>query len=171
MSKIIIYSDGACKDNQFPDKARGGYGALITYGGGQKELLCGEIPSSNNRMELNAIIQPLKLIKGKQEIDIYTDSKYVQKGMNEWRFNWIKRNWIKADGEPVKNVELWKELLALNGTHKINFFWVKGHADNPGNERADQLANEGVIYAMKCKDEGIQPKIIFRDAISIINLT
>lgn len=82
MNKIIIYSDGSCKDNQFKDIARGGYGALITYGGRQKELLCGEIPSSNNRMELNAIIQPLKLLKGKQEVDIYTDSKYVQKGMN-----------------------------------------------------------------------------------------
>ena len=110
MNKIIMYCDGACKDNQNYEISRGGFGALISYGDIQKELLGGEAPTTNNRMELNAIIQPLKLLKKPQEVIIFTDSMYVKKGMLEWRFNWVKRNWIKSDGEPVKNSELWKDI-------------------------------------------------------------
>lgn len=170
MNKITIYCDGACKDNQFPEKSRGGYGALISYGNIQKELLCGEIPTTNNRMELNALIQPLKLLKSPQSVVVYTDSKYMKNGMLEWKFGWVKNNWLKANGEPVKNQELWKELLKLCEIHSVDFKWVKGHNGDPGNERADDLANEGVLYAMDCKKKGVIPKIIFRDAENKVNL-
>ena len=170
MNKIIMYCDGVCKDNQNYEISRGGFGALISYGDIQKELLGGEAPTTNNRMELNAIIQPLKLLKKPQEVIIFTDSMYVKKGMLEWRFNWVKRNWIKSDGEPVKNSELWKELLKLCEIHKVDFKWVKGHNGDPGNEKADDLANEGCIYAVDCKKKGIAPKIIFRDAAVKVNL-
>lgn len=161
---IIIYCDGACKDNQHAEISRGGFGALIDYKGKQKELLGGEVPTTNNRMELNAIIQPLKLLKSKQNVRVFTDSMYVKKGITEWKFGWIKRNWKTSDNKPVKNQELWKEFLALCDIHNVEFRWVKGHNGDPGNERADDLANEGCIYAVKCKEQGIQPKVIFREA-------
>ena len=139
---IEIYADGACKGNPGP----GGWGAWLAYNGHEKEIFGGELLTTNNRMELMAVIRALEALKRPSQVKIYTDSVYVQKGISEWIHSWKKRDWRTSDKKPVKNAELWRELDSLAQRHKIEWIWVKGHAGNIGNERADVLANKGVAY-------------------------
>ena len=137
---IEIYTDGACKGNP----GVGGWGAWLRYGDHEKELFGGEAHTTNNRMELLAVIRALESIKRPVPLVIHTDSQYVQKGITEWMSNWKRRGWRTADKKPVKNVDLWQQLDELAQRHEIEWRWVKGHSGNAGNERADQLANKGV---------------------------
>lgn len=138
-SRVVVYTDGACKGNPGP----GGWGAWLSSGGHEKELCGGEALTTNNRMELTAVIQALTTLKRHCDVVIYTDSEYVRKGITEWMSNWKRRGWKTADGKPVKNVELWQQLDAAAAAHRVEWRWVKGHAGDPGNERADALANKG----------------------------
>lgn len=141
MSNLVeIYADGACKGNPGP----GGWGAWLTCEGKEKTLSGGESLTTNNRMEMTAVIRALEALKKPSTVKIYTDSSYVQKGISEWIIGWKARNWRTADKKPVKNEDLWKTLDSLAKQHEIEWIWVKGHAGNVGNERADALANEGV---------------------------
>jgi ribonuclease HI len=144
-STITIYTDGACKGNPGP----GGWGAWMQYGEHEKELWGGEKQTTNNRMELTAVIQALSSLKRRCHVILYTDSEYVRNGITTWIHGWKKRGWLTADKKPVKNVELWQELEAQSLKHHIDWRWVKGHAGDPGNERADMLANRGVESALK----------------------
>ena len=137
---VEIYADGACKGNPGP----GGWGAWLQYDGKEKSMHGGEAITTNNRMELTAVIRALEVLKRPCSVKIYTDSVYVQKGMTEWIISWKLRNWRTADKKPVKNDDLWKLLDVQASQHKIEWIWVKGHAGNMGNEKADALANEGV---------------------------
>tara|TARA_X000000950_G_C13768530_1_gene599927 strand:+ start:557 stop:988 length:432 start_codon:yes stop_codon:yes gene_type:complete len=140
MKTVIIYTDGACRGNP----GQGGWGALIKYGDSVKEIYGADVLTTNNKMELTAAIKALKEIKEPSEIIIYTDSKYVLQGIEEWIHNWKKRGWLGANKKPVKNKELWKELDELRDKHTIKWNWVKGHSGDPGNETADMLANRGI---------------------------
>lgn len=140
MDKVEIFTDGACKGNPGP----GGWGALLVAGGHKKEMFGGELNTTNNRMELKAVIEALMALKRPCEVIVHTDSQYVQKGISEWIHGWKARGWKTAAKEPVKNVDLWQELDAAQGKHQIQWRWVKGHAGHEGNERADALANMGV---------------------------
>jgi ribonuclease HI len=142
MSGVVIYTDGACKGNPGP----GGWGALLQAGGTEKELLGGEPLTTNNRMELMAVIQALTALKRPCEVNLYLDSEYVRKGITEWIHGWKAKGWRTASKQPVKNVELWQQLdvLVHQAGHRISWHWVKGHAGDIGNERADALANRGV---------------------------
>jgi len=140
MSEVTIYTDGACKGNPGP----GGWGAWMRWGEHEKELWGGEPQTTNNRMELTAVIQALTLLKRRCTVDIYTDSEYVRNGITSWIHGWKRRGWRTADNKPVKNVELWQQLDSLVVQHDVAWHWVKGHAGDPGNERADALANRGV---------------------------
>ena len=137
---VEIYADGACKGNPGP----GGWGAWLHYDGKHKSLYGGEALTTNNRMELTAVIRALEALKRPCNVKIYTDSVYVQKGISEWIIGWKARNWRTADKKPVKNDDLWKALDMLASQHNIEWIWVKGHAGNMGNEHADALANQGV---------------------------
>jgi ribonuclease HI len=137
---VCIYTDGACKGNPGP----GGWGAIVQMDGVEKELFGGERQTTNNRMELTAVIRALETLMPPREVAVYTDSQYVQKGISEWLRDWKRRGWRTADKKPVKNVDLWQELDRLAGAHSIAWHWVKGHAGHPENERADALANRGV---------------------------
>ena len=137
---VRVYSDGACKGNPGP----GGWGALLKTGGTEKELFGGEPQTTNNRMELTAVIRALEALTRPCEVEVYTDSQYVQKGISEWLPDWKRRGWRTADKKPVKNEDLWRELERLAGAHRISWHWIKGHAGHPENERADALANRGV---------------------------
>ena len=137
---VCIYSDGACKGNPGP----GGWGAIVQMDGVEKELFGGERQTTNNRMELTAVIRALEALKSPREVAVYTDSQYVQKGIGEWLHDWKRRGWRTADKKPVKNVDLWRELDRLAGLHRVTWHWVRGHAGHPENERADALANRGV---------------------------
>jgi ribonuclease HI len=137
---VEIYADGACKGNPGP----GGWGAWLHYDGKEKSMHGGEQLTTNNRMELTGVIRALEVLKRPCYVRIYTDSVYVQKGMTEWITGWKARNWRTADKKPVKNDDLWKALDLLASQHEIEWIWVKGHAGNVGNEKADLLANEGV---------------------------
>ncbi len=141
---VVIYADGACNGNPGP----GGWGAWISMGGHSKELCGGEPVTTNNRMELMAVIRALQALKRACNVKVYTDSVYVQKGMTEWIEGWKKRGWRTADKKPVKNDDLWQELDAIAQQHQIEWLWVKGHAGDAGNERADALANQGVAQVM-----------------------
>lgn len=141
---VVIYADGACKGNPGP----GGWGAWISMGGHSKELCGGEPVTTNNRMELTAVIRALQALKRACDVKVYTDSVYVQKGMTEWLKSWKARGWRTADKKPVKNDDLWLELDAIAQQHNIEWLWVKGHAGDAGNERADALANQGVAQVM-----------------------
>ena len=143
--EVLIYTDGACKGNPGP----GGWGAWLRSGTHEKELFGGEMGTTNNRMELTAVIEALASLKRSCKIVLYTDSEYVRKGMTEWVQGWQRRGWKTADGKPVKNVELWQRLDALRKLHEVDWRWVKGHAGDPGNERADALANKGVAEASR----------------------
>ena len=140
MKTVIIYTDGACRGNTGP----GGWGVLIEYGELSKQLYGGDVSTTNNKMELTAAIMALKEIKEPCEIILYTDSKYVLQGIEEWIHNWKKRGWRGANKKPVKNIDLWKELDELRDKHNIKWNWVKGHSGDPGNETADMLANRGI---------------------------
>ena len=140
MKTVIIYTDGACRGNPGP----GGWGVLIEYGESSKQLYGGDNSTTNNKMDLTAAIMALKEIKEPCEIILYTDSKYVLQGIEDWIHNWKKRGWRSANKKPVKNIELWKELDELRDEHNIKWNWVKGHSGDPGNETADMLANRGI---------------------------
>jgi ribonuclease HI len=137
---VEIYTDGACKGNPGP----GGWGALLRCNGHEKELFGGERDTTNNRMELTAVISGLVALSRPCQVIVYTDSQYVKKGITEWIHNWKKRGWKTATKEPVKNADLWQALDASCGRHEIEWRWVKGHAGHEFNERADSLANRGV---------------------------
>ena len=136
---VQIYADGACKGNPGP----GGWGAILMEGGNEKELFGGESRTTNNRMELTAVIRALEALEHSSTVEVYTDSQYVQKGISEWLPAWKRRGWRTADKKPVKNVDLWQELERVAGKHRVTWHWVKGHAGHPENERADELANRG----------------------------
>ena len=137
---VEIYADGACKGNPGP----GGWGVLLRTGGAEKELYGGEAATTNNRMELTAVIRALESLKRPCKVRLYTDSQYVQKGITSWIHDWKRRAWRTADKKPVKNVDLWQRLEALAKEHDVEWHWVRGHAGHPENERADALANRAI---------------------------
>jgi len=136
---VEIFTDGACKGNPGP----GGWGVLMRFGAHVRELHGGEPNTTNNRMELTAVIEGLSALSRRCHVKLYTDSQYVQKGISVWIHDWKRRGWRTADKKPVKNIDLWKRLDALTAEHQIEWHWVKGHAGHPENERADELANLG----------------------------
>lgn len=140
MKQVSIYTDGACSGNPGP----GGWGALLIYGEQAKELSGGEAETTNNRMEMMAVIMGLKHLKEPCEVTIYTDSKYVLQGMTEWIKGWKAKGWKTADKKPVKNVDLWQELEKQTAAHRVRWQWVKGHAGHAENERADALARAAI---------------------------
>ncbi len=140
MTSVTIYTDGACKGNPGP----GGWGAWLASEGHEKELCGGAAVTTNNRMELTAVIEALASLKRPCVVTLYTDSQYVRKGITEWMGGWKARGWRTADGKPVKNLDLWQKLEQAAALHEVDWRWVKGHAGDPGNERADALANRGV---------------------------
>lgn len=140
MKEVLIWTDGACKGNP----GAGGWGALLKYGRHTKEIYGGEPETTNNRMEIMAVIQALQLLKEPCLVHIYTDSQYVQKAMTEWLPGWKAKGWRNASKKTVKNADLWQQLDALCQQHQLQWHWVRGHAGDHGNERADALANLGV---------------------------
>jgi ribonuclease HI len=140
MNSVEIFTDGACRGNPGP----GGWGVLMRYAGKEKSLWGGESDTTNNRMELNAVIEGLAALKRPCQVTLTSDSTYVLKGIQEWMPNWRKRGWKTASKQPVKNVDLWQKLDAVIGEHKIDWQWVKGHSGHRENEIADQLANRGI---------------------------
>lgn len=138
--KVVIYTDGACSGNPGP----GGWGALLTYNDITKELCGGEKDTTNNRMELMAVIESLNSLKESCEVELFTDSKYVLDGLTKWIHNWKAKGWKTANKKPVKNVDLWKSLDTACQRHEIDWNWVKGHTGNVGNEKADELARQGI---------------------------
>ncbi len=137
---VVIHTDGACKGNPGP----GGWGALLEYGGVEKELFGGAPETTNNRMELTAVIEALRALKRGCDVRIVTDSQYVQKGVESWMSNWKRKNWKTSAGKPVANRDLWEALDQELQSHRVAWEWVRGHDGHPGNERADELANRGV---------------------------
>ena len=140
MKTVVIHTDGACKGNPGP----GGWGALLEYDGRRKEIFGGEPQTTNNRMELVAVIRALEALTRAADVEIYTDSQYVKNGIETWIHGWKRNGWKTSDRKDVKNADLWRELDLLAARHNIRWHWVRGHNDNPGNERADELANLGV---------------------------
>ncbi|WP_424947670.1 ribonuclease HI [Candidatus Spongiihabitans sp.] len=138
--QVVIYTDGACRGNPGP----GGWGALLIFGEHEKELSGGERETTNNRMELRATIEALSALTKTCDIELYTDSTYVKNGIQVWLGKWKTNNWKTAKKKPVKNRALWEELDDLSSRHRVSWHWVKGHAGDPGNERADALANRGI---------------------------
>ncbi len=140
MKKIEIYTDGACRGNPGP----GGWGALLRFDEHEQELYGFEVETTNNRMELIAAIKALQALTTMCEVDLWTDSQYVQKGMTEWLENWKARNWQTSQRKPVKNADLWQQLDHEVKRHRVQWHWVRGHAGHVENERADQLANRAI---------------------------
>ncbi len=141
MEKVVIYTDGACSGNPGP----GGWGAVLIYKENKKEISGGMEETTNNVMELTAVVQALKLLKFPCEVDLYSDSAYVVNAFQkEWIYNWVKNNWKTAGKDPVKNKEIWQELYNLTKVHKVNFIKVKGHSDNELNNRCDELARNAI---------------------------
>ena len=140
-----MYTDGACRGNPGP----GGWGVYLSYQGSKKTLKGFEPETTNNRMELMAAIKGLSALKKACKIELYTDSKYVMQGINDWIVNWKKNNWKTAARKPVKNVDLWQKLDAETNQHSIDWHWVKGHSGDEGNEKADQLANQAIDEALE----------------------
>jgi ribonuclease HI len=140
MSNVVMYTDGACSGNPGP----GGWGAVLISGKHRKEMSGGERETTNNRMEMMAVIRGAEALKHGCAVDIHTDSTYVMKGMTEWVEGWKERGWRTASKQPVKNVDLWQRLEKVLDRHEVNWFWVKGHSGVPGNERADELARGGI---------------------------
>lgn len=150
IDSVTIYTDGACKGNP----GRGGWGALLQYGESEKEIFGGEAKTTNNRMELTAVIRALEALKCPSVVQLYTDSQYVRQGITTWIKQWKKNGWRTAGRQPVKNQDLWQTLDQLSGVHQIEWHWVKGHAGHSGNERADRLANKGADSSrMKVRDQ------------------
>ncbi len=139
-SAVTIYTDGGCKGNPGP----GGWGALLIYKGREREIYGGEPLTTNNRMELMAAISALETLKRGCPVDLYTDSQYVRNGITEWIAGWKARRWKTAQNTPVKNADLWQRLDLARQRHQVTWHWVRGHAGNPGNERADRLAQKGI---------------------------
>lgn len=145
MSETVeIYTDGACKGNPGP----GGWGALLVYDGRTRTLHGGEPYTTNNRMELIAVIRALEALKRPCTVRLHTDSQYVQQGISAWIHNWKKRGWRTVDNKPVKNEDLWRRLDELASRHTVHWVWVRGHAGHDGNEQADALANRGVVEVL-----------------------
>ncbi|WP_028536978.1 ribonuclease HI [Paludibacterium yongneupense] len=145
MTQVVeMYTDGACKGNPGP----GGWGALLRCNGSEKEMFGGERTTTNNRMELLAVIEGLDALVRPCQVVVYTDSQYVKNGITEWIHNWKKRGWLTAAKEPVKNADLWRRLDESAGRHQVEWRWVKGHSGHEFNERADGLANRGVDSVM-----------------------
>jgi ribonuclease HI len=140
LKDVLIYADGACRGNPGP----GGWGAWLKSGEHEKEIFGGDKLTTNNKMELTAVIQALAALERRCNVVVYTDSSYVKDGITKWIHGWKTRGWQTADKKPVKNIELWQRLDALNASHQVQWRWVKGHSGDPGNERADRLANRGV---------------------------
>ena len=138
--KVVMYTDGACSGNPGP----GGWGAVLMSGDHRKELFGGEAETTNNRMEMMAVIRGVEALKRDCEVDIHTDSTYVMKGMTEWLEGWKQRGWRTASKKAVKNVDLWQRLEQVLDGHKVNWYWVKGHSGVAGNELADELARRGI---------------------------
>ena len=156
MSDVVtIHTDGACSGNPGP----GGWGAILEYGGKTKELKGGEALTTNNKMELTAAIEALNALKRPCKVELYTDSQYVKNGVQGWIHNWKRNGWRTSDKKPVKNAELWQALDAAVQRHEVSWHWVKGHAGHDLNERADQLANEGMVPFKKNgrRDEILPP--------------
>jgi len=141
---VDIYADGACKGNPGP----GGWGVLLRSAGREREMFGGETQTTNNRMELTAVIEGLVSLRQRSTVRVYTDSQYVQKGISEWIHSWKRRGWKTADKKPVKNEDLWRRLDEVARLHEVEWFWVKGHSGHPENERADALANQGILLEM-----------------------
>ena len=141
--RVTIYTDGACSGNPGP----GGWGAILQFGATEKELMGGEAHTTNNRMELLAAISALEALKRPCAVDLYTDSEYLRGGITGWINNWKRNGWRTKDKKPVKNIDLWQRLDAALGGHRIQWHWVKGHAGHAMNERADQLARDGLVAA------------------------
>jgi ribonuclease HI len=141
--KVVIYTDGACSGNPGP----GGWGAILVSGEHRKEISGGEPATTNNRMELLAAISALEALKRPSQVELHTDSNYLKDGITKWIFGWKRNGWKTADKKPVKNQELWQRLDEAKGRHEIDWHWVKGHAGHPENERADELAREGLQAA------------------------
>ena len=139
-NKVIVHSDGACSGNPGP----GGWGAILEYNGTVKELSGGEVETTNNRMELTAAIMALETLKRPCAVEIHTDSNYVKDGISKWIHGWKKNGWKTADKKPVKNVDLWQRLDLALARHEVSWHWVKGHAGHDANERADELARQGM---------------------------
>ena len=139
----MIFTDGACSGNPGP----GGWGAILISGASRKEICGGEPGTTNNRMEMMAAIQALEALKKPCRVELHTDSTYVQKGIHEWIHNWKRRGWRTADGKPVKNEDLWRRLDEARSRHDVKWHWVKGHAGHELNERADELARQGLNEA------------------------
>lgn len=140
MKDVLIYTDGACKGNPGP----GGWGAWLRSGPHEREIWGGEALTTNNRMELTAVIEALAALKSHSRVSLHLDSDYVRQGITSWIHGWKRKGWRTASGQPVKNIDLWQRLDALVPTHEIEWHWVRGHSGDPGNERADALANRGV---------------------------
>lgn len=141
MEKVIIYTDGACSGNPGP----GGWGSILMYKGNKKEISGGKKDTTNNIMELTAVIEGLKMLKFPCEVELYSDSAYVVNGFNQgWIYNWVKNNWKTSGKEPVKNKEIWQELYELTKIHRVKFIKVKGHSDNEFNNRCDELARNAI---------------------------
>ena len=141
MEKVIIYTDGACSGNPGP----GGWGSILMYKETKKEISGGLENTTNNVMEITAVIEALKLLKKECEVEVYSDSAYVVNAFNQnWIYGWIKKGWVNSSNEPVKNKELWQELYELTKKHKVKFIKVKGHADNVYNNRCDELARNSI---------------------------
>jgi ribonuclease HI len=141
---VTIHTDGACKGNPGP----GGWGALLSFGDREQELFGGEPATTNNRMELTAVIRALESLERACDVELCTDSQYVKNGIESWIHGWKRNGWRTAERKPVKNAELWRELDRLAAQHRIRWRWVKGHNGDAGNERADALANRGVAAAL-----------------------
>lgn len=144
-ASVELFTDGACSGNPGP----GGWGAILRYKGVEKELSGGEPQTTNNRMELRAVIEGLNMLKRPCRVDVYTDSQYVQKGISEWLAGWKRRGWKTADRKPVKNEDLWRALDAAAAPHQVRWHWVRGHAGHPENERADALARKGLAEGLQ----------------------
>jgi ribonuclease HI len=140
LTHVTIYTDGACSGNPGP----GGWGAILIHSKGRRELKGGEAQTTNNRMELMGAISALEALSRRCEVDLHTDSRYVMDGITKWLHGWKKNGWKTADKKPVKNVELWQRLDAANARHAVRWHWVRGHSGHPENERADELAREGI---------------------------
>ena len=143
MNEVVIYTDGACEGNPGP----GGWAAIVDTSGERRELSGGEAQTTNNRMEMLAVIYGLNRLTSPSRVDLYSDSQYVVNGLNDWMDGWKAKGWKTANKKPVKNIDLWQRLEAAMERHEVEWHWIKGHAGHPENERADQLAREGIADA------------------------